>query len=143
MFTPWSEIKYLATKALSCHLTSSQTKQIPKVNRTYKSVRNDKGFWDTKFFCLPPPRYTNENIQCTLYVYITIVLVLSDSSPWFFLYQFPNFYCNCVLSLLSYSVSRTIANCLLKLPKNDFTRKMIDFETFTKSCLIMWDIWAN
>ena len=26
---------------------------------------------------------------------------------------------------------KKIAKCLLKLPKNDFTRKMIDFETFT------------
>ena len=25
-----------------------------------------------------------------------------------------------------------IAKCLLKLPKNDFTRKMNDFDTFTK-----------
>ena len=25
------------------------------------------------------------------------------------------------------------------LPKNDFTRKMIDFDTFTR----MWEIWAN
>ena len=25
-----------------------------------------------------------------------------------------------------------IAKCLLKLPKNDLTRKMIDFDTFTK-----------
>ena len=25
-----------------------------------------------------------------------------------------------------------IAKCLYKLPKNDFTRKMIDFDTFTK-----------
>ena len=29
-----------------------------------------------------------------------------------------------------------IAICLLKLPKNDFTRKMIDFDTFTK---IAWE----
>ena len=27
---------------------------------------------------------------------------------------------------------RKIAKCLLKLPKNDFTRKMIGFNTFTK-----------
>ena len=30
------------------------------------------------------------------------------------------------------SVTRKIAKCLLKLPKNDFTRKMIGFDTFTK-----------
>ena len=27
---------------------------------------------------------------------------------------------------------KKIAKCLQKLPKNDFTRKMIDFDTFTK-----------
>ena len=27
--------------------------------------------------------------------------------------------------------------------KNDFTRKMIGFNTFTKNCLRMWAIWAN
>ena len=27
---------------------------------------------------------------------------------------------------------KKFAKCLLKLPKNDFTRKMIDFDTFTK-----------
>ena len=27
---------------------------------------------------------------------------------------------------------KKIAKCLKKLPKNDFTRKMIDFNTFTK-----------
>ena len=27
---------------------------------------------------------------------------------------------------------KKIARCLLKLPKNDFTRKVIDFDTFTK-----------
>ena len=27
---------------------------------------------------------------------------------------------------------KKIAKCLLKLPKNDFTRKIIDFNTFTK-----------
>ena len=30
------------------------------------------------------------------------------------------------------SVTRKIAKCLLKLPKTDFTREMIDFDTFTK-----------
>ena len=28
---------------------------------------------------------------------------------------------------------KKIAKCLQKLPKNDFTRKMIDFDTFTKN----------
>ena len=27
---------------------------------------------------------------------------------------------------------KKIANCLYKLPENDFTRKMIDFDNFTK-----------
>ena len=27
---------------------------------------------------------------------------------------------------------KKIAKCLLKLPKNDFTRKIKDFDTFTK-----------
>ena len=27
---------------------------------------------------------------------------------------------------------KKIAKCLLKLPKHDFSRKMIDFDTFTK-----------
>ena len=27
---------------------------------------------------------------------------------------------------------KNIAKCLYKLPKNDFTRKMIDFDNFTK-----------
>ena len=30
-----------------------------------------------------------------------------------------------------------------KVAQNDFTRKMIDFDTFTKNCLRMWEIWAN
>ena len=30
------------------------------------------------------------------------------------------------------SVTKKIAKCLYKLPKHDFTRKMIDFDTFTK-----------
>ena len=30
------------------------------------------------------------------------------------------------------NVTRKIAKCLSKLPKNDFTRNMIDFDTFTK-----------
>ena len=30
-----------------------------------------------------------------------------------------------------------IAKCLQKLPKDDFTIKMIDFDTFTKNCLRM------
>ena len=36
------------------------------------------------------------------------------------------------LSTNSQCDQRKIAKCLLKLPKNDFTRKMIGFNTFTK-----------
>ena len=38
---------------------------------------------------------------------------------------------------------KKIAKCLKKLPKNDFTRKMIAFYTFKKNCLRMWEIWTN
>ena len=31
----------------------------------------------------------------------------------------------------------------IKVVQNDFTRKMIDFDTFYKNCLRMWEIWAN
>ena len=31
----------------------------------------------------------------------------------------------------------------IKLPKNDFTKKFKDFDTFTKICERMWAIWAN
>ena len=34
-------------------------------------------------------------------------------------------------------------NFYKKLPKSDFTRKIIDFDTFRKKCLRMWEIWAN
>ena len=38
---------------------------------------------------------------------------------------------------------KKIAKCLQKLPKNDFTRKRIDFDTSYINCLRMWVIWAN
>ena len=31
----------------------------------------------------------------------------------------------------------------IKVAQNDITRKMIDFDTFAKKCLRMWEIWAN
>ena len=31
----------------------------------------------------------------------------------------------------------------IKMPKIDFTRKMIDFDTFAKNCRRMWEIWTN
>ena len=34
-------------------------------------------------------------------------------------------------------------NVYKKFPKNDFTRIMIDFDTFTKNCPRMWEIWSN
>ena len=37
-----------------------------------------------------------------------------------------------LLMWMVFSVTRKNAKCLLKLLKNDFTRKMIDFDTFTK-----------
>ena len=36
---------------------------------------------------------------------------------------------------LAGSVNRKVAKCLQKLPKNDFTRKGTDFDTFTKIAL--------
>ena len=38
---------------------------------------------------------------------------------------------------------KKIVKCLSKLPKNYFTRKMIDFHTFIKIALEFWEIWAN
>ena len=52
-----------------------------------------------------------------------------------------NFHCitvhqkNLILVSIHYYIQcdqKKIAKCLQKLPKNDFTRKMIDFNTFTK-----------
>ena len=68
---------------------------------------------------------------------------------------------NFVLTLFSYLIhlkssrstwcqdqcdQKKIAKCLEKLPKNDFTRKMKDFDTYTslyKICRGMEEIWAN
>ena len=38
---------------------------------------------------------------------------------------------------------KKIAKCLKKLPKNGFTRKMTDFNTFTKIAKECWEIWSN
>ena len=38
---------------------------------------------------------------------------------------------------------KKIAKCLQKLPKNDFSRKIIDFYNLYKNCLRMDKIWAN
>ena len=36
-----------------------------------------------------------------------------------------------------------IAKRLLRLPKNDFIRNMIHFDTFTKNCLRLCEVWVN
>ena len=41
------------------------------------------------------------------------------------------------------SVTRKNRQMSKKVAQNYFTRKMIDFNTFTKNCLRMWEMWAN
>ena len=46
-------------------------------------------------------------------------------------------------TLMFASVTRKNRQMSIKVAQNDVTRKMTDFDAFTKICLRMWEIWAN